>query len=335
MIIDIEEITNILTSKKIKIITPIEFKETKICHKCKVEKPRNDFFKNKSAKDGLQSSCKSCRKEYNILNKEKISQRENLYKLNLKLWHENNTITIESKLCTKCKTTKDVNQFVKNKYTKNGLSVYCKDCCRKYYQDNKETILEKCKISGKLYRENNKEKNRLRGKKYYENNKEATLKRQRKYYFDNIEKKKIYSHEYRKKYYIKNKDKELLRHRNYRKKRIEADPLYKLICATRSLIKMSIKGKGYKKITKTETLLGCSYQEFKNHLEKQFQTWMHWDNYGNPKNGTLEPNKNWDIDHIIPMSTAKTEEDIIRLNNYTNLRPLCSYTNRIIKKDKI
>jgi hypothetical protein len=61
---------------------------------------------------------------------------------------------------------------------------------------------------------------------------------------------------------------------------------------------------------------------------------MTWENYGNPKDGILELNKTWDIDHIIPLYDAITEEDIIRLNHYTNLQPLCSYTNRIIKKNK-
>ena len=42
--------------------------ETKVCSKCKVEKQRSDFAKNNSVKDGLQSSCKSCSKQYNILN---------------------------------------------------------------------------------------------------------------------------------------------------------------------------------------------------------------------------------------------------------------------------
>ena len=48
-----------------------------------------------------------------------------------------------------------------------------------------------------------------------------------------------------------------------------------------------------------------------------------------------ELNHGWDIDHIIPVSTAKTEEDIIKLNHYTNLQPLCSYINRYVKKDII
>jgi hypothetical protein len=60
---------------------------------------------------------------------------------------------------------------------------------------------------------------------------------------------------------------------------------------------------------------------------------MTWDNKGNPEDGILEPNKTWDIDHIIPLSSCKTEDDVIKLNHYTNLQPLCSYTNRYIKKD--
>ena len=59
---------------------------------------------------------------------------------------------------------------------------------------------------------------------------------------------------------------------------------------------------------------------------------MNWENYGK-YNGT--EGFGWDLDHIIPISSAKTEEDVIRLNHYTNLRPLCSYINRVIKRDKV
>ena len=57
---------------------------------------------------------------------------------------------------------------------------------------------------------------------------------------------------------------------------------------------------------------------------------MSWNNKG-LYNG--EFNFGWDIDHIIPLSSGKTEEDIIKLNHYTNLQPLCSRINRDIKKD--
>ena len=48
----------------------------------------------------------------------------------------------------------------------------------------------------------------------------------------------------------------------------------------------------------------------------------------------LEVNKTWDIDHITPISSAETEDDVIKLNHFTNFQPLCSYTNRVIKRDK-
>ena len=57
---------------------------------------------------------------------------------------------------------------------------------------------------------------------------------------------------------------------------------------------------------------------------------MTWDNKG-LYNGEL--NHGWDLDHIIPIDTAITEEDVIRLNHYTNLQPLCSKINRDIKKN--
>jgi hypothetical protein len=57
---------------------------------------------------------------------------------------------------------------------------------------------------------------------------------------------------------------------------------------------------------------------------------MTWENRG-LYNGEL--NYGWDIDHIIPLSSAKTEEEVKKLNHHTNLQPLCSKTNRDIKRN--
>ena len=59
---------------------------------------------------------------------------------------------------------------------------------------------------------------------------------------------------------------------------------------------------------------------------------MNWDNQGLYN---MELNYGWDLDHIIPLSSATTEEEIIKLNHYTNLQPLCSRVNRDIKRDNI
>ena len=76
----------------------------------------------------------------------------------------------------------------------------------------------------------------------------------------------------------------------------------------------------------------CSFEVLKLYLESKFETWMNWDNYG-LYNGKL--NYGWDIDHIIPLCSALKEEDVIKLNHYTNLQPLCSKVNRDIKHSNI
>jgi len=58
---------------------------------------------------------------------------------------------------------------------------------------------------------------------------------------------------------------------------------------------------------------------------------MSWENYG-LYNGEL--NYGWDIDHMVPLSSANTEEELLKLFHHTNLQPLCSKTNRDIKRNK-
>ncbi len=88
----------------------------------------------------------------------------------------------------------------------------------------------------------------------------------------------------------------------------------------------------FSKNFKTKEILGCTYEDFKFFLETKFESWMSWDNYG-LYDGTL--NFGWDLDHIIPISVAKSEEKVIKLNHYTNFQPLCSKINRDIKRHKI
>jgi hypothetical protein len=63
-----------------------------------------------------------------------------------------------------------------------------------------------------------------------------------------------------------------------------------------------------------------------------FEDWMTWDNYGK-YNGSEK--FGWDVDHIIPKSSATTEEELLKLNHFSNLQPLCSYINRDVKKNKL
>lgn len=117
--------------------------------------------------------------------------------------------------------------------------------------------------------------------------------------------------------------------RIYDNKRYKNEPLYKLKKIIRVQILNSLKNK-FTKSKLTIEILGCSFEEFKQYIESKFEPWMNWDNHG-LYNGEL--NYGWDLDHIIPISSAKTEEDIYKLSHFSNLQPLCSYVNRNIKRN--
>ena len=223
---------------------------------------------------------------------------------------------METKECTKCKSIKELTEFQKDIRYSQGVKNNCKICNSEYKKLYKLKNQEKVSEYNKTYKENNIDKI-----KDYEKNR----------FIKNKDKISLYNKQYK----IDNKERDRIKNnttkRLYKQKRIASDPLYKLNINTRSLIAISIKRKGYSKNAKSISILGCSIEDFKNHLESKFESWMNWDNYGK-YNGTL--NFGWDIDHIIPISSAMNEEEIIKLNHYTNLQPLCSYTNRYIKKAK-
>lgn len=114
--------------------------------------------------------------------------------------------------------------------------------------------------------------------------------------------------------------------------RLKSDDLFKINRRIRNNIYSAFRLMGYTKKSKTQTILGIPFAEFKIYVETQFKPWMNWENQGK-YNGEL--NYGWDLDHIIPISSATTEEEIIKLNHYTNFQPLCSYINRYIKRDKV
>lgn len=127
------------------------------------------------------------------------------------------------------------------------------------------------------------------------------------------------------------KEEKTEKYRIWQNNRKRIDPNFKLDRNIRNLIQNSFKVVNNKKSSKTVDILGCTVKEFKNYLESKFEDWMNWQNHGK-YNGTF--NSGWDLDHIVPVSSAKTSEDIIRLNHYTNFQPLCSKVNRFNKRNK-
>jgi hypothetical protein len=179
----------------------------------------------------------------------------------------------------------------------------------------------------KEYRKQYYLNNKNKIKEYYYINKDKILNYQKHHYQDNKEK---YNNDkkYIKQYYQDNKEKykqNVLKNHHIK---YNNDPIYKLTRLLRVRFHHILGGGRSKRV---EEILGCSIEEFKQHIEYQFESWMNWSNMG--KQHVKEPNKTWDIDHIIPTSSAKTEEEVYNLSHYTNLQPLCSYNNRFIKRN--
>jgi len=217
---------------------------------------------------------------------------------------------METKICSKCKVEKDVCEFNKRMTAKDGKRSSCKECdsqdIKKWRQNNKE----KLKLQKERYTKKYHQKNLDRGKKYRENNKEKNLTRS-----TNWRKK---NKEYFIKYYQENKSK-ISKQSSERKK---TNILFKLSSLYRSRINKVL---GSKKNNTTFDIIGCSPELLKIHLEKQFRNGMSWDNHGL---------FGWHIDHIIPLSSAKSEEELYKLCHYTNLQPLWAKDN-LTKSNKI
>ena len=220
------------------------------------------------------------------------------------------------KKCNICNSIKNINDFYKNQ-------TRCKVCTKEYALENKERI-HKYK---KQYRIDNIEFVTESDKKYYSKNRERIRESQSEYYSENKEEIRRIQQNYRE----SNSELLTIKNREYAKKqhnKKKSDPMWKLKSNIRSSIRNGFYQNSLRKNIKTEDILGLTFGEFKLYLESKFEIWMTWDNHG-LYNGEL--NYGWDIDHIIPLSSSNTEEGIIILNHYTNLQPLCGYTNRYIK----
>lgn len=179
---------------------------------------------------------------------------------------------------------------------------------KEYYAANKESRRE----YNKEYAVKNKDSIRVQRKKYRECNTESRKQAMRDWYLKNAEYAKSKAKEYRELH----KEKMLEWSKQYRKTRMSTDPVYKAAIRIRSLVNVKLYSKGYTKKSRTYEILGCSFTEFTAHIESQFQENMSWDNHGE-----------WHLDHIIPIASAATEQDVIRLNHYSNFQPLWALEN--------
>lgn len=220
------------------------------------------------------------------------------------------------KKCTKCSQEKSYIHFYSDKSKKSGLSSWCKSCVLKkqkiYQQENRDKI----KQYRKRYNKENSEKISKSVKEYYIENKQDILAQCKEYRDKNKYKKRKRDRDY----YRDNKKRIIKNVSEYHKKRIKEDDLYLFKHRIRTRISNSIKKGGYTKRSKTFEILGCDFDFFKEYIESQFKEGMTWNNIH--------------LDHIKPMSSATTEQEVIDLNHYTNFQPLTPKAN-MSKNDKL
>lgn len=113
-----------------------------------------------------------------------------------------------------------------------------------------------------------------------------------------------------------------LANRGRQRQRRKSDPLIAMQARLSRLHRHALAQVGAIKTSGTFEQLGYSAAEFVRHIERQFLVGMGWHNMSE-----------WQIDHIIPVSSARTEADVIALNQLSNLRPMWAVDNNA-KKDR-
>ncbi len=188
--------------------------------------------------------------------------------------------------------------------------------CSKCNEEKEVCEFNKRKTSKDGYRQYCKICHLDYAKKYVKENTENYKKYQDKYHSNNVGTHRLKSCEY----YQNNKEKV----HNYLKIRYHTDNLFKLKITVRNRINVFLRKNNITKKNNTFNIIGCSPEFLKSYLENQFTEGMSWDLMG----------KYIHIDHIIPLSSAKTEDELYGLCHYTNLQPLWAEDN-LRKSNKI
>lgn len=262
---------------------------SKVCTKCKIDKPLDSFYYQKKNNRHV-AQCKPC-----------IRTRENEIR---KRKQDEVNPSITSKVCTKCKVDKSL-EFFRNNYI-----LQCKSCVKirddEYRKRDKvdpnvtSKVCTKCNIHKPLeffsYRKDEK--------RYLTQCKPCI---------------QIKMNTYR-----KNSASFKRKFNEYRKTKRLTDENYAIKDRLRARLRKMLRAKNVSKYEKTLDLLGCTFEEFKIHLESKFYDDMTWET------------KNFQLDHIIPISWFNLSNDRQRKYcfSYKNIQPL-TFRDNSIKRDKI
>lgn len=175
-----------------------------------------------------------------------------------------------------------------------------------------QAFLERKRKCSKRYREINPDLARACSRASYQKYRDKRLCKNKEYREKN--KKNLY--EAHKQWVEQNKEYVQKYMREYAARRRMSDPLFALSVRSRGRITVAFRLGGYTKRSRTFKLIGCGWSELKTHIENLFVDGMTWEN-----------RHLWHVDHIVPLSSARTVEELESLCHYTNLQPLWASDN--------
>lgn len=216
------------------------------------------------------------------------------------------------KQCLICKAIKPLSDFHRQASRPSGLGDWCKPCKSERKRASYRANPEKHLLTAAKYRTENADKVAAAKRKCYQAKREQYLAKCKARYLEKRETILKTNAEYRR----NNKAEKAKRDRKYVRARMDSDPLFRLTYTVRNRIFQAFRDRGFGKHSKTREMLGCDWETVKTHIELQFKPGMRWEN-----------RSEWHIDHIIPLASAKDEEQMIALCHYTNLQPLWAAEN--------
>jgi hypothetical protein len=216
-----------------------------------------------------------------------------------------------TKVCRSCNKEKDICLFAFRK-DRGKYENECRSChavsSRNYYEHNKEYVKD-------------------RQKEYKEIHKDEIKEYQDNYNIVNRDKKLQYKKD--------NKRAILANNRVYAGNKYKSDPVFRMRETVSKTVYNALKKLGIAKDGSILDHLQYSMQELKEHIEKQFASWMTWDNQGKYNAGTWDDNDQstwtWQLDHIVPQSdlpyTSMADNNFRKCWALNNLRPLGAKQN--------
>jgi hypothetical protein len=222
------------------------------------------------------------------------------------------------KKCIKCLEVKPSGEFYFNKYNKNGLDTWCKQCKMEYNKSIRKTLYaSNKKCCENLKNRTNKEIRYPKEKKCYKCG-ETKIKED----FYKCRSRKSGLSDACKFCTLLYREENKKGRSEYVKNRRKNDLEYKIYCKLQGGVSNALKNQGMRKSERTMSLVGCTAIEFLKYLESLWKIGMTWENYGKRK-------EDWSIDHIKPCASFNLLEidEQKKCFHFTNLQPLWNKEN--------